>query len=382
MLERRLSTLLMSVWLVISPSVPAATTVDAEAAASAQQVAAGDAAPVLRLHDNPLIRQLAEGAEAAFLAAPDEPYFARSEPEPITPPPTHTLRVMLDWYINPYHAPLIVARERGLFDREGLDVTLSAPADPSVPAKLVAANRAELALTSQPTLHRLVARDMPLVRVATLIPLPLSGLLVRDDARIDSLAQLKGKTVGYATESVAQVYLDALLEQQPLTPDDVTLKPLDFALGRALAEGDVDAIIAPLRPTERDGLAQQGVATHELTPEESGLPLYDALIIVANRDTLGQHRRDVSHFLKALEQSTLWIIQHPDKAWDLIRKAEPALDTQANADAWPNVVRYFALRPALLQPERYRGFERYLKARGLHKTITPLSNLAVELDVP
>ncbi|MBZ9538091.1 ABC transporter substrate-binding protein [Modicisalibacter tunisiensis] len=382
MLERRLSTLLMSVWLVISPSVLAATTVDAGAASSARQIAAGDVAPAVRLHDNPLLRQLAEGTEAAFLAAPDEPYFTRSEPEPITPPPTHTLRVMLDWYINPYHAPLIVARERGLFDREGLDVTLTAPADPSVPAKLVAADRAELALTSQPTLHHLVARGMPLVRVATLIPLPLSGLLVRDDAGIDSLARLKGKTIGYATESVAQVYLDALLEQQPLTANDVTLKPLDFALGRALADGDVDAIIAPLRPTERDGLARQGVATHELTTEDSGLPLYDALIIVANRDTLAQHRRDISHFLKALEQATVWIIQHPDAAWNLIRKAEPALDTTANADAWPNVVRYFALRPALLQPERYRGFERYLNKRGLRDEVTPLSNLAVELDTP
>ena len=45
--------------------------------------------------------------------------------------------VMLDWFVNPDHAPLFVALERGYFSEAGLDVNFIAPADPNDPPKLV-----------------------------------------------------------------------------------------------------------------------------------------------------------------------------------------------------------------------------------------------------
>ncbi len=289
---------------------------------------------------------------------------------------------MLDWYINPYHAALIVARERGLLDQEGLDVTFDAPADPNVPPKLVAAERADLALMSQPTLHRLVDRGLPLVRVATLIPVPLSGILVRTDRDITSLANLKGKTIGYAVEDEARVLLDGLLEQQTFGLEEIKLKRVDFSLSQALSRGEVDAVVGTLRPLERRQSAQQGVATREFSTDDSGIPLHDALILVANRNDLSAHRRDISHLLESLEQASAWLVKHPQAAWDMVRTAEPALDTPENRAAWPDVLRLMALRPSLLQPQRYARFEAYLKARGLIEQITPVSRLAVEIETP
>jgi len=57
------------------------------------------------------------------------------------------ITVMLDWFVNPDHAPLIVAQEKGYFKAAGLDVKLVAPADPNDPPKLVAAGKAELAVS-------------------------------------------------------------------------------------------------------------------------------------------------------------------------------------------------------------------------------------------
>ena len=51
------------------------------------------------------------------------------------------ITVLLDWFINPDHAPLVVAEQTGLFDKAGLNVTLVEPADPSLPPKLAAARR-------------------------------------------------------------------------------------------------------------------------------------------------------------------------------------------------------------------------------------------------
>ena len=41
------------------------------------------------------------------------------------------LTVLLDWFVNPDHATLIVAQEKGYFKAAGLDVKLIAPGDPS-----------------------------------------------------------------------------------------------------------------------------------------------------------------------------------------------------------------------------------------------------------
>ncbi len=57
---------------------------------------------------------------------------------------TQEVKVLLDWFINPDHAPLIVAEQEGLFEQSGLKVMLVEPADPSLPPKLAAAKKADL----------------------------------------------------------------------------------------------------------------------------------------------------------------------------------------------------------------------------------------------
>ena len=91
---------------------------------------------------------------------------------------------MLDWFVNPDHGPLIIARERGFFAAEGLDVELIAPADPNDPPKLVAARQADLAVSYQPQLHLQVAQGLPLVRVGTLVATPLNSLVVLADGPV------------------------------------------------------------------------------------------------------------------------------------------------------------------------------------------------------
>ena len=63
------------------------------------------------------------------------------------------LKVALDWFVNPDHATLVVAKEKGYFKKAGLDVELVAPADPNDPPKLVAAGKFDVAVSYQPQLH-------------------------------------------------------------------------------------------------------------------------------------------------------------------------------------------------------------------------------------
>src|SRR3546814_10298930 len=63
------------------------------------------------------------------------------------------LTLLLDWFVNPDHGPLVVAQEQGFFAAQGIEVEMIAPADPNDPPKLVAAGEADLAVSYEPQLH-------------------------------------------------------------------------------------------------------------------------------------------------------------------------------------------------------------------------------------
>ncbi len=45
------------------------------------------------------------------------------------------LTLVLDWYINPDHAPIMVAEQIGAFRDAGLDVNIIPPSDPALPPR-------------------------------------------------------------------------------------------------------------------------------------------------------------------------------------------------------------------------------------------------------
>ena len=127
------------------------------------------------------------------------------------------LTVLLDWFINPDHAPLLVAQERGYFRDRGLEVEFIAPSNPNDPPKLVAAGKADLAVSYQHQHQMQVDQGLPLVRVATLVATPLNSLVVLADGDIKNIGDLQGKTIGYSVGGFETVLLKVMLEREGLT---------------------------------------------------------------------------------------------------------------------------------------------------------------------
>ena len=140
------------------------------------------------------------------------------------------MTVLLDWFVNPDHAPLIVAKEKGFFAEAGLDVTLIAPADPNDPPKLVAAGKADLAISYQPQLHIHVAQGLPLVRVGTLVATPLNALVVLAEGPVKTIADLKGRKIGFSIGGFEDALLGAMLARHGLSLADITLVNVNFSL--------------------------------------------------------------------------------------------------------------------------------------------------------
>jgi putative hydroxymethylpyrimidine transport system substrate-binding protein len=273
------------------------------------------------------------------------------------------LTVLLDWFVNPDHAPLIVAREGGYFERAGLDVELIAPADPSAPPKLVAAGQADIAVTYQPDFMLQLKEGLPLLRLGALVETPLNSLVVMKDGPVKTLADLKGKTVGYSVAGFEDLYVAVLLKSAGLTRDDVTLVNVNFNLTTSLMAGQVDAVIGAFRNFELTQLRLEGKEGRAFFPEEHGVPAYDELIYVT-QDKLREDPR-LGRFLAAVEEATIFLTNHPDEALAMFLKAHPDLDNELNRQAFADTLPRFAKRPAALDRTRYDRFANFLKQEGL-----------------
>lgn len=287
------------------------------------------------------------------------------------------LTVILDWFVNPDHGTLIVAQEKGFFKDQGLQVELVAPADSNDPPKLVAAGKADIAVDYQPQLTLQVDQGLPLTRIGTLIATPLNTLAVLAEGPITTIADLKGKKVGYSVGGFESVLLTSVLKHAGLAPADVTMVNVNFNLAPALLSHQVDAVIGAYRNFELNQLALAGHPGRGFFVEENGVPVYDELILVANSAKLADPR--LPRFVAAVEQASLYVANHPDESLKLFVKGRPELDDELNKRAWADTVGRFDKRPFALDRGRYERFADFLVATGMIKQKRPLAEYAVEL---
>lgn len=287
------------------------------------------------------------------------------------------MTVLLDWFVNPDHGPIIVAQENGYFADQGLEVEIVPPADPSAPPRLVAAGQADLAVSYQPNLHLQIHEGLPLKRVGTLVATPLNCLLVLKDGPIKSPADLKGKKIGFSVAGVEEAVLTSVLGKYDVSLDDVEMINVNFSLGPSVMSGQVDAVIGAYRNFELNQMDIEGEPGHCFYIEEEGVPAYDELIYVANPETMDTDK--VARFLAATEKATQYIVNNPEKSWEIFSGTSTELQDELNARAWVDTLPRFALRPAGLDSGRYARYEAFLNASGMIDSINPVSEIAIDV---
>lgn len=288
------------------------------------------------------------------------------------------MTLILDWFINPDHGPIIVAQEKGFFKDAGLEVEIIAPADPSDPPKMVAAGNADLAIAYQPQLHLQIHEGLPLKRVGTLVASPLNCLLVLADGPIKSLADLKGKKVGFSVAGVEEAVLTAILKPHGLTLKDIELVNVNWSLSPSLMSKQVDAVVGAYRNFELNQMDINGEKGKCFFVEEEGMPPYDELIYVAKADAIDTDK--IARFLAATEKATQFIVNHPKESWEIFSGTSKELQDELNKRAWVDTLPRFALRPSALDVGRYRRMEAFLKDAGLINSINPVDKIAVDVS--
>ena len=287
------------------------------------------------------------------------------------------MTLLLDWFINPDHGPIIIAKEKGYFSDQNLEIEIIAPADPSAPPKLVAAGQADLAVSYQPQLHLQLTQGLPLIRVGTLVATPLNCLLVLENGPIKTPQSLSGKKIGFSVAGVEEILLSAILDKYGVKLEDVELVNVNFSLSPSLMSGQVDAVIGAFRNFELNQMKIENVPGKCFFLEEEGVPPYDELIYVANSKNIDKEK--IRKFLKATELATQFIINNPEESWKIFASTSKELDDQLNRMAWADTIPRFALRPPAFDAGRYLEFQDFLLQNKLINKAFPISRIAIDV---
>jgi len=286
--------------------------------------------------------------------------------------------LLLDWFVNPDHAAIIIAQQKGFFEKNNLEVEILEPADPTMPPKLVAAKKADLAVDYQPQLQMQVSEGLPLVRIATLVNSPLNSLVVLKNSGIDKIEDLKGKKIGYSVSGFETALLDSMLKSANLSAKDVELINVNFSLSPSLMSKQVDAVIGAFRNFELNQLKlekQEGIA---FLPEKYGVPKYDELIVVANKDNASSEK--YKNFVKSLQEATNYLKENPKESWEAFISYKPKeLDNELNRLAWNDTLPYLAQNPATFDKVVYKQMAEFMKENKLIKTLPNVDEYAQEI---
>ena len=288
------------------------------------------------------------------------------------------VKIILDWYINPNHGPIIIAQEKGFFADEGLEVDIITPADPSDPPKLVAAGEADLAISYQAQLHMQRREGLALTRVGTLIATPLNCLLTRKQDGFTSLAGLKGKKIGYSVAGVDEMLIRAMLAPHNLSLEDVHLVNVNWSLSPALMSGQVDAVIGAYRNFELTQMRLEGVEGKCFFIEEEGVPIHDELIYVAHETKMD--KAILQRFMKAVEKATAFMVNHPEASWQIFAATASELQDELNETAWFLTLPRFALRPMAFDKERYQHFDDFLKQSKMVEGDIDINAMVIDIS--
>jgi putative hydroxymethylpyrimidine transport system substrate-binding protein len=236
------------------------------------------------------------------------------------------LELMLDYFPNADHAGIYAAEAGGHFRDVGLNVTIRQPPDPAAPVKQVAAGRVDLAVSYEPEVFRARDQGLAVVAVGALVQEPLTSIISLPRAGIRRPADLRGKTVGTAGIDYQDAYLETILDEANVPPEDVEQRDVGFSLTPALLTGKVDAVLGAFWNYEGTELALRKRDPRIIRMENAGVPTYDELVLVANEDALEQRGDAIRRFVGALAAGTRDLRRDPARAIRGLLEANPDLD--------------------------------------------------------
>lgn len=253
-----------------------------------------------------------------------------------------SLTLALDFQPNPAHAGIYAALREDLDAEHQLDLDIRVPSSSTDSLKLLAAGRADVAVVDIHDLGLALERGRDLVALGALVQRPLAAVIAKPEVRRPR--DLEGRRVGVTGLPSDDAVLRAVVEDDDGDFDTVRRVTIGFSAVPSLIAGRVDAVVS-FWNVEGVALRQRGVPTREFRVDEHGAPRYPELVLVTDRDKLGQMRERLTSLIDTLAAGTRAALADRDATVDDIARASGADQSLVRAQL-------DAIAPALTPPMR------------------------------
>jgi NitT/TauT family transport system substrate-binding protein len=213
--------------------------------------------------------------------------------------------------------PLFVAKEKGLFAKEEVEVELINMAIHEAMYAGLFAGQIDMIDATVDDMLPNYDPEQPYACVFTLTEsLGADGIVATNDIR--SIADLEGKSVAFAGRTVSQFYLNVLLKEAGLSQADIEHVEMSADdAGNAFLMQEVDAAVS-----WEPGLTQGKEAAHgHLLADTSERPGLVADCLVTRTDVLDARLADFKALARAWDAALAYVAAHPDEANEIMARS-------------------------------------------------------------
>ncbi len=235
--------------------------------------------------------------------------------------------LLLNWYTNPYHAPIIVAQQLGFYAQEGIKLAILEPNDPSDVTELVGLGRVDFGVKAM--IHTVAARakGYPVQSIGTLLDEPPTGLIALKSSGIRTFHGIVNKRVGYIGEFGKKI-IDNLAELAGIDPISYETVRISMNVTDAICRNIIDTGIGfvNFQKIELEHLRGETVFLRIDQLAGLGCCCFCSVQFIVPEQTL-ENSELIQAFLQATQRGAALTTEQPEEAYECLCQAKPQLRT-------------------------------------------------------
>ena len=241
--------------------------------------------------------------------------LAVAQTKPLTP-----VKLTTSWYAQAEHGGFYAAKAMGIFEKNGLDVTIVMGGPQVNNPQLLAAGNTDFAMGFHLQTLNAVRAGLPIVTVAAYFQKDPQSLIVHEGSGFDSLPALKGKPIRIPAQGRTS-YWPWLKARYQFSDDQ--LRPYDFTLGPFIA--DKQAIQQGYITNDGYLLDKGGVKGKSLLLADYGWDAY-AGTVETTRQMIEKRPEVVAALVRSVSEGWAAYFANPGPANALIKKDNPQME--------------------------------------------------------
>ena len=234
------------------------------------------------------------------------------------------LNLRLDWKPGAQHAPFYLAKQKGYYAQEGIDLNIISGSGSSDSVKQLGSRAVDAAIVDALVMVQAAEQRVPVKSVAAYYQRSAITAISPKSKPVTSVQQLLGEVkIGAPKASATYQGLTALLSANNLKPEQVKVVDTGFGVQPLLVK-QVDVLMGftNIQPVELEGA---GVPVHEMLIADHGVNAY-GLTLASNDEFIARQPGALTGFLRATKKAVLELATARQAGVEAVAKSVPEID--------------------------------------------------------